>query len=98
MDFETCSFLLTHVQRMSGGNTKLKYRLIQLLASNHLQLNMVTILNMREKKKEASQCYNFVDENNENLNLESILCYFDFIIVNSLGDIYSKWLYYILGS
>lgn len=53
---------------------------------------------MREKKKEASQHYNFVDENNENLNLESVLCYFDFIIVNSLGNIYSKWLYYILGS
>lgn len=50
------------------------------------------------KEKEASERYNFVDENNENLNLESILCYFDFIIVNSLGDIYSKWLYYIPGS
>lgn len=51
MAFETRSFLLTHVQRMSGGNTKLKYRLIQLLASNHLQCDMVAILNMREKKK-----------------------------------------------
>lgn len=50
------------------------------------------------KEKEASQSYNFVDENNENLNLESVLCYFDFITVNSLGDIYSKWLYYIPGS
>lgn len=55
-------------------------------------------LEYKGKEKEASQCYNFVDENNENLNLESILCYFDFIIVNSLGDIYSKWLYYIPGS
>ena len=31
-------------------------------------------LDMREKKKEAPQCYNFVDEDNENLNLKFIFC------------------------
>lgn len=53
-------------------------------------------LEYEEKEREASQRYNFVDGDKENLNLKSILCLcFDFIIVNSLGDIYSKWFYYI---
>lgn len=42
------------------------------------------------ERKEGSQHYNFVEENNENLNLESILCYFDFITAEHLEDIYSN--------
>lgn len=36
------------------------------------------------KEREGSQHQNFEDGNNENLNLEFFLCYFDFSIVNSL--------------